>query len=120
MLLRPPGPTRTDTLVPYTTLFRSQGDDSLPLEHRIPAIAGEAYQQRVDAAALVIAGRVEIRLGIDEFLMLGADAPAVLGLGALGEGRDQLLAAFDDGIGTACVGSGAPEIGSGWFRERVC
>src|SRR3546814_6455501 len=28
MILRPPRSTRTDTLFPYTTLFRSGGDDS--------------------------------------------------------------------------------------------
>src|SRR3546814_19308170 len=28
MILRPPRPTRTDTLFPYTTLFRSLGDDT--------------------------------------------------------------------------------------------
>ena len=37
---------------------------------------------------------------IDELFMFGADAPAVLGLFALGKGRDQLLTAFDDGIMT--------------------
>ena len=39
-----------------------------------------------------------IRFRIDEFLMLGADAPAFLGLRTLREGRDQLFAALDDGI----------------------
>src|SRR3546814_9732071 len=29
MIRRPPRPTRTDTLFPYTTLFRSDGDDGL-------------------------------------------------------------------------------------------
>ena len=35
---------------------------------------------------------------IDKFLMLGADAPAVLGLFPLGNRSDQLIASFDDGI----------------------
>src|SRR3546814_15173694 len=30
MIRRPPRSTRTDTLFPYTTLFRSQGDDNDP------------------------------------------------------------------------------------------
>src|SRR3546814_10171973 len=29
MLRRPPGSTRTDTLFPYTTLFRSDGEDNV-------------------------------------------------------------------------------------------
>src|SRR3546814_11188566 len=31
MILRPPGSTRTDTLFPYTTLFRSSRGDIIPL-----------------------------------------------------------------------------------------
>src|SRR3546814_7622084 len=30
MIRRPPRSTRTDTLFPYTTLFRSEGDDHIP------------------------------------------------------------------------------------------
>src|SRR3546814_13347173 len=39
MIRRPPRSTRTDTLFPYTTLFRSKGDDRVavddPGDHRI-------------------------------------------------------------------------------------
>src|SRR3546814_14304710 len=31
MIRRPPISTRTDTLVPYTTLFRAQGPDAAPI-----------------------------------------------------------------------------------------
>src|SRR3546814_20100765 len=43
MILRPPRLTRTDTLFPYTTLFRShrgQGDQDAA-EHRRPRLRGE-------------------------------------------------------------------------------
>src|SRR3546814_19446577 len=33
MVLRPPRSTRTDTLFPYTTLFRSGGDEALQCNH---------------------------------------------------------------------------------------
>src|SRR3546814_4102061 len=33
MIRRPPRSTRTDTLFPYTTLFRSDGEHALGLEH---------------------------------------------------------------------------------------
>src|SRR3546814_19728161 len=49
MMRRPPRSTRTDTLFPYTTLFRSDaeivgdhlaaGDDSNVLQHRLAAVA---------------------------------------------------------------------------------
>src|SRR3546814_3076811 len=51
MIRRPPKSTRTETLVPYTTLFRSQADDGQhqhqqhdqpvqQLAHRAPAVGG--------------------------------------------------------------------------------
>src|SRR3546814_3774964 len=67
MLRRPPRSTRTDTLFPYTTLFRS----------------------------LVIARCVKIALGIDELLVLGADPPAFLRLLAAREAVDELRPVFD-------------------------
>src|SRR3546814_19192128 len=45
MIRRPPRSTRTDTLFPYTTLFRSPGtynvmdDDPLPVSEWLPAFA---------------------------------------------------------------------------------
>src|SRR3546814_1799308 len=68
MIRRPPRSTRTDTLFPYTTLFRSLGDqlvgafallapglgDPQPVFAAILAVAGALYQvgafQRVDQA----------------------------------------------------------------------
>src|SRR3546814_11923524 len=49
MIRRPPRSTRTDTLFPYTTLFRSLGDRrrTAPRPGRAPAIAGAALQQPV-------------------------------------------------------------------------
>src|SRR3546814_14563495 len=45
MIRRPPRSTRTDTLCPYTTLFRSEG------EHRIPA---EPDRQRIGILVLAV------------------------------------------------------------------
>src|SRR3546814_625370 len=146
MLRRPPRSTRTDTLFPYTTRFRSflhllqmaaglgaglveiferrarefelprgfeadgavaarQRDDLSALDHRLPAEAGERHQQVVDAAGFVIGRRAVVGGAIDEFLVLGADAPAVFGFFALDHGRRELVAVFDDGI--VAVGGGA-------------
>src|SRR3546814_267905 len=46
MILRPPRSTRTDTLFPYTTLFRSELFAAQA--ERIVATAGVAGQQRTD------------------------------------------------------------------------
>src|SRR3546814_4418545 len=41
MLRRPPRSTRTDTLFPYTTLFRS--DSSIPVPHRLQSFSDRFY-----------------------------------------------------------------------------
>src|SRR3546814_15686892 len=49
MIRRPPRSTRTDTLFPYTTLFRSLSAGDF---RRVVVIAGT--EQRIDAAALLL------------------------------------------------------------------
>src|SRR3546814_7049628 len=44
MIRRPPRSTRTDTLFPYTTLFRSTGD-------RVPPVPGQLYRRARRGAA---------------------------------------------------------------------
>src|SRR3546814_12836213 len=53
MFRRPPRPTRTDTLLPYTTLFRS-GDDPRQAPHPVDALAvkREDHVARLDAGLL--------------------------------------------------------------------
>src|SRR3546814_4009139 len=47
MIRRPPRSTRTDTLFPYTTLFRSQLPDETREVHRFRLAAGEDGLERV-------------------------------------------------------------------------
>src|SRR3546814_19663565 len=48
MIRRPPRSTRTDTLFPYTTLFRSLDDDAeLGFQARCVAVAVVAFGQRL-------------------------------------------------------------------------
>src|SRR3546814_2366521 len=58
MIRRPPRSTRTDTLFPYTTLFRSIADDVNP--RRIDAQRGEIIFRRIGAALterdIIVAG----------------------------------------------------------------
>src|SRR3546814_11195612 len=53
MILRPPGSTRTDTLFPYTTLFRSRGAERGVAQHRqgdaAAQVQGEGLVEILDA-----------------------------------------------------------------------
>src|SRR3546814_2136579 len=61
MIRRPPRSTRTDTLFPYTTLFRSrQSDDQLPYIRRRPADGHRGTGRRT-----IIRGRSAL-LGVDQ------------------------------------------------------
>src|SRR3546814_13627450 len=55
MIRRPPRSTRTDTLFPYTTLFRSVGDDQVEVLHAAPVGGrggrGEGFGARGDEVA---------------------------------------------------------------------
>src|SRR3546814_1921915 len=53
MRRRPPRSTRTDTLFPYTTLFRSAGGQATHHRHR----TGPPLPQRIQSAAAAGAGR---------------------------------------------------------------
>src|SRR3546814_19161298 len=78
MLRRPPRSTRTDTLFPYTTLFRS-------LAHRLPAFAGRAMETELAAlekalgnpehpvAAVVGGAKVSTKLDVLKHLVSKVD-----------------------------------------------
>ena len=57
---------------------------------RLPAEALQAFEQRADAVRPVIGDGAQIGAAEDEFLVLGADAPALARLGARGEVLDEL------------------------------
>src|SRR3546814_13994019 len=59
MIRRPPRSTRTDTLFPYTTLFRSAGFVSRERFRIVRYGLGSEERPRVDAAALVAGRRSE-------------------------------------------------------------
>src|SRR3546814_5064305 len=74
MIRRPPRSTRTDTLFPYTTLFRSEGaghaKDGLDLASLLKDIRGELWAGREDK----FAARMR-----DQYLQLLTDLKGVLG-----------------------------------------
>src|SRR3546814_14169668 len=56
MIRRPPRSTSTDTLFPYTTLFRSHPHDA-------PAALGQGVDQRDEAPVIETAARLALRRG---------------------------------------------------------
>src|SRR3546814_12497626 len=113
MIRRPPRSTRTDTLFPYTTLFRSG--------QRLPGLAGQAEApeagllQAVQGARQVhhayVGDRLEGaggRLGQGPALLRGALVEGDHGQGAEGGGRAQdrahvVRTSDERRVGTECV-----------------
>src|SRR3546814_5535917 len=101
MIRRPPRSTRTDTLFPYTTLFRSDArhrDVGHPHPLRRPAAAGAGH--RCDLVELP-----------GQRAVLDADVAGVLPLGQLAAGKD---AQTGSGSGRGAVGgTGAGAVAGG-------
>src|SRR3546814_9682283 len=63
MIRRPPRSTRTDTLFPYTTLFRSEDDAPVEMADRIDeAAVGIADAVGIDRRRTAIGGERHVRL----------------------------------------------------------
>src|SRR3546814_11768200 len=104
MIRRPPRSTRTDTLLPYTTLFRSRH-----VLQRRPSGCGSAALPRRAVARRQAAGRSAVTLGRRAFVGAGGLA----------------LAAFVSAAPFARVRAGnvaeiRMTIGRAACRERVC
>src|SRR3546814_13630092 len=131
MRRRPPRSTRTDTLFPYTTLFRSQAHfHRLRLAHR----AGEALR------SAHAGGDAKLDLGLAELRLVRCDdevrhhrqfapaaqskavtrrdpRPARLLLDLAGPGRKEIV---EVEIGCGIVGHFLYKLRSASFRGRVC
>src|SRR3546814_14948731 len=72
MVRRPPRSTRTDTLIPYTTLFRStrqiamDGSQKLPQRLLAPIAARLAAGQGIEALSLAVAAWMRWQAGRDD------------------------------------------------------
>src|SRR3546814_15501841 len=100
MIRRPPRSTRTDTLFPYTTLFRSR-------RHQHARRADAALRSAVVAEGLLQAPAI----GIAGQPLDGGD-PAALGLAAGQQTGAELLAVDQHGAGAA-VAAAAADLGAG-------
>src|SRR3546814_13710642 len=110
MIRRPPRSTRTDTLFPYTTLFRSieRSRAARALRHAV----SEAE------AAIVAAGDGK---GLDELVASLEDVDAD-GLAVRIQSLSGQLTQLNDEVATAASAHGDDrrEIGRASWRERVC
>src|SRR3546814_15097082 len=142
MIRRTPRSTRTDTLFPYTTLFRSEKRtrridlDVLELEHVqrfkrkifVEAERGEQHVDRQERFLQLGAGHAQTRLidGVDDVdaaLDEGALAPAhhlpaPTHVASAGIAEGEIL--VDAGVEQACVLPPLLQIGRASCRERVC
>src|SRR3546814_5167991 len=96
MILRPPRSTRTDTLFPYTTLFRSaQGDVAVGAELRFRVGKHTVHEQEFGAVQAEAGRAHRVRLG-DVVARLGvgddADFDAIAGASRFAPQPVQLLA----------------------------
>src|SRR3546814_13612670 len=86
MIRRPPRSTRTDTLFPYTTLFRSEA----LADRSVVAFSGK-HVAALPGEALAVLEPAQILDGADRDVAVGADAPAPAG-GEVGLGREEAVA----------------------------
>src|SRR3546814_11489130 len=98
MIRRPPRSTRTDTLVPYTTLFRSERRPVDAVGHRAAdAVAGDEG----DGGVGVAVGHGDA--GVGEAADAGGDAGDDAERHAGGEQRKRLLAVAAEHVGTTAL-----------------
>src|SRR3546814_18573431 len=116
MIRRPPRSTRTDTLFPYTTLFRSTGLDLIE-----PALAGEQ-------GAKPLIGAIEQRCIVEREIgaaMIGGEMRALAQRQCGVAPREKIEAMRADtveqrrGDGAGAGGGTGPALGRAAWRERV-
>src|SRR3546814_3091544 len=89
MIRRPPRSTRTDTLFPYTTLFRSKGEGSVR-QRLVAGAEGALHEDRVDPAPVLEAdGRKDAAVA-EAMARVQADGA---GVGAVADHGDHLAVA---------------------------
>src|SRR3546814_16973526 len=112
MLRRPPRSTRTATLVPYTTLFRSVSDRVAgSLQRGAGRIGGGIGTVRDGAARVVDRGFG----GAERVVGRGVDVADAVVRGRFGVGGDRV-----GGLGGLVLSVLAAQIGRASCRERVC
>src|SRR3546814_11059697 len=123
MIRRPPRSTRTDTLFPYTTLFRSMAGDPTGPPRAVRTSWFVTYDQML-RGALAVGGADHRPQGRGEDALVHAHAPAqpAVGAGGLDVGHRHGVGAGGEGV--LAVGdhhqldAAAGQIGRAPWRER--
>src|SRR3546814_15322949 len=126
MIRRPPRSTRTDTLFPYTTLFRSRLAVQLCAEpggqagEHAARVLDDPYRQGEggDRPALCAEGCGRAAPGRGGPQDDGRQHPGAVSSGAWGDSRDE--EARHAGSRKGLVLRLSTESGRAWWRERVC
>src|SRR3546814_13558723 len=105
MIRRPPRSTRTDTLFPYTTLFRSVASN------RLQKASGRSAKNNV-----TVKSWLEGPAGSGYFPVIGATAQAGLGTIRSGGLRNKVYPALTDRFCQVC---GAEKVDTGPARTRI-
>src|SRR3546814_14199016 len=127
MIRRPPRSTRTDTLFPYTTLFRSGRGNLDRIGGSTPAHPEFAHQ-RVDlrACLLIVERAVAIRFGVRDETMLATEIMETAVIAILHQQRVDAAQLPQEAFGNlgiaddTAVDGGHITIGRGPCRERGC
>src|SRR3546814_16750620 len=109
MIRRPPRSTRTDTLFPYTTLFRSAIVDKMTAAERLMQNAVDMIDRKDDPLAIHVVASSALSLLRELVATSGDDYVTQLV-------KDGLFRAAQSKIQVLPTG----KIGRAWCRERVC
>src|SRR3546814_20060121 len=126
MIRRPPRSTRTDTLFPYTTLFRSVEAclDAFGLHEERRGAAPGAEQQRAAAKLVIVdADHATVARGVDDVRSVeagGADVRPVAGACAAKRRAKRVGAVFHHQPPVLFGDFPDAEIGRASCRERLC
>src|SRR3546814_18566342 len=119
MIRRPPRSTRTDTLFPYTTLFRSthfgyqrklSPRTTVTIDTQVMAVD---YLGRRTGDSVILSPRAGIRQQLSDRLSLVADAGISYVRTKLGNGSHSTLVSFAGSVGLCGIGRAS-------CRGRVC
>src|SRR3546814_15624173 len=121
MIRRPPRSTRTDTLFPYTTLFRSQAGDRGRVLERGADDLGRVDHAGFDEVLVLVGLGVEALRRIVALEQLARDHRTVMTgvAGDLTHERRQRFANDVDAAGLVVVDA-LEQLGRASCRERVC
>src|SRR3546814_18461236 len=124
MIRRPPRSTRTDTLFPYTTLFRSLGDKIIeaglaPNGFILDLNSGLSVPRGFELPAPWNLPSRLFRFPIEVCKPRG-DRPRTIGLRHPGLAEHPFVQSVAPALGVAPDTYGAPKIGRASCRERMC